>query len=500
MALRRSVPPSRALPAIFLLSLLVYLLALVLPYNLFSYAHRAPISLGEIAQRRPLPAATFLLAFAALFWLYSLAYRTCVRNPHGDLALPILLSGLAMALTLSLTYPIGAGDVVDYVSHGEELAYFGLNPLAVPPGHVPGTAFARYSAFRLAPSNYGPLWTWISGLVVWILGRGSLALNLLGFKAVAIGAYLGQAIAIYAILRRRSPRYAPAGLLFFAWNPLVLYEFAVNGHNDAAMMFFALLGVLFWEWGRPLAMAAAFTLSFLIKIPTILFLPLFLLASVRQWGWRVGLQGGALALGLTGLAYLSLPDPLAALTNLSSRSGLLTHSLPAVVSMGLRQAGMPEATARALVQTAALLALGGWYLSRLRQVWRSPSHALPAAYDVVLFLLLFTTPWFQPWYVTWLVALAGLRPHRFAPFQAGLFSLTVTISYIVYGFLWFWIAPVANWGEGLGINLIAVGTTYLLPWAYTVWVWTRGKRGTTTNRDTPFSRLATTIWLKQNRS
>ncbi|HEY74716.1 MAG TPA: hypothetical protein G4O00_00855 [Thermoflexia bacterium] len=473
--LRHIASPSRSLPAIFLLSLLIYLLALVIPYNLFSYVHQAPVSLGEIAQRRPPPAAIFLLAFAALFWLYSLAYRTCLRSPHRNLALPILLSGLVLALALSLTYPIGAGDVVDYVSHGEELAYFGLNPLVVPPGYVPGTTFARYSAFRLVPSNYGPLWTWISGLVVGALGRESLALNLLGFKAVAISAYLGQAVLIYTILRRRSPRYALPGLLFFAWNPLILYEFAVNGHNDAAMMFFALLGMLLWERGRPLAMATALTLSFLIKIPTILLLPLFLLASVRRWGWRVGLQGGALALGLTGLAYLSLPDPLAALTNLSGRSGLLTHSLPAVVSMGLRQAGVPEATARALVQTATLLALGGWYLSRLRRVWRSPSHALPAAYDVILFLLLFATPWFQPWYVTWLIALASLHPRRSAPTQAGLLSLTVIISYVIYGFLWFWIAPIANWGHGLGINLIAVGTTYLLPWAYAAWTWGAGR-------------------------
>lgn len=469
--LRRLTSPSNILAATFLLSLLIYLLTLVLPYNLLSYAHQAPISLGEIARRRPLPAATFLLALATLFWLYSLAYRCCRRSPSPDLVLPILLSGLAMALALGLTYPIGAGDVVDYVSHGEELAYFGLNPLAVPPGYVPGTAFARYSAFRLAPSNYGPLWTWISGLVVGLLGRESLALNLLGFKAVAVGTYLGQAVVIYAILRRRSPRYAPAGLLFFAWNPLALYEFAVNGHNDATMMLFALLGVLFWERKRPLAMGIAFTLSFLVKIPTLLLLPLFLIAGVRRWGWKVGLQGGLLALGVVGLAYLSLPDPLSALTNLSGRSGLLTHSLPTVIGLGLHRVGVSEATARAVAQATALLALAAWYLSRLWQVWQAPSRTVQAAYDVILFLLLFATPWFQPWYVTWLIAWAALRPRRSAPTQAGLFSLTVIISYIVYGFLWFWIPQFANWGKGLGINLIAVGTTYLVPWGYAVWAW-----------------------------
>lgn len=469
--------PSRTLPVVFSLSLLLYLSTLTLPYNLFSYVDQAPISLGEIAQRRPLPAAIFLLAFAVLFWLYSLAYRACLRRPCGDLARPIFLFGLVLALALSPAYPIGAGDVVDYVSHGEELVYFGLNPLVVPPGHIPGTTFARYSAFRLAPSNYGPLWTWISGLVVGLLGRKSLAVNLLGFKGVAVAAYLGLSAVIYAVLQRRSPRYAPAGLLFFAWNPLVLYEFAVNGHNDAAMMFFAALGVMLWERARPIGAAIAFTLSFLVKIPTVLLFPLFLLASIRRWGWKRGFQGMAVSVGVAALAYLSLPDPLAALTNLAGRSGLLTHSLPAVIGMGLRQAGVPEGSARTVAQALALLALGAWYLSRLWRVWRAPSRVLQAAYDVFLFLLLFTTPWFQPWYVTWLITLAGFRPRWSAPVQAGLFSLSVVISYVVYGFLWFWIPRIANWGGGLGINLIAVGTTYPLPWAYTAWVWLRGKEG-----------------------
>jgi len=470
-------PPLGGLLFTSALSLPIYLLALVLPYNLFAHIHQAPVSLGEIARRRPLPAITFLLAFAALFWLYSLAYRLCRRHPRDGLVGPILLSGLVFALVLSLTYPIGAGDVVDYVTHGEELIYYGANPLVTPPGLIPGTAFARYSAFRYAPSNYGPLWTWISGAVVWVLGRRSLLVDLMGFKAVAIAAYLGQALVIYAILRRRDPARAPAGLLFFAWNPLVLYEFAVNSHNDAVMLFLTLLGVLFWELNRPLWMVTALTLSFLVKIPTLLLFPLFLLAAVRRWGWKVGFQAVALTTTLVSLAYLSLPDPLSALMNLSGRSGLLTHSLPAVLSLSLRLMGLRAATAQAVVQMAALAALGAWYLSRLWRTVRAPSEALRSAYDVVLFLLLFVTPWFQPWYVTWLVSLAALSPRRTAPRQAGLFSLTVMVSYVVYGFVWFWLPRVGNWGSGLGINLIAVATTYLAPWVYTAWLWTGRREG-----------------------
>jgi hypothetical protein len=510
--------PSLVIFLAFAASFLPYLSGLVLPYSLFAHVAHTPISFPEIAQRRPLPAVAFLVTFLLLFGLYALVYWTCRRYPRQVSPALILLCGLTLALLLSLTYPVGAGDVVDYVTHGEELFYYRENPLVVPPGQLPDTAFAHYSAYRMAPSNYGPLWTWISALVVGALGRESLTLNLLGFKGVAMAAYLAQALLIYAVLRRRHPDLAPAGLAFFAWNPLVLYEFAVNGHNDAAMMAFALLGIYFWERRRPLLMTAALTLSFLVKIPTAPLLLLFLLACARdarrearseaecripdatslrsvahyeqpnadspaRSTAKCRQRGSALlrrllpALLLSGalvaLAYLSLPNPLAALTNLSTRSGLLTHSLPAVLSLTLRLVGLNEMDAGRVAQAAALGTFAVAFVLQLARTWVRPGAVIRYAFDLMLFLLLFVTPWFQPWYVTWAVALAALFPRPEAPLQAGLFGLTVLFSYVVYGFIWFWIPYQANWGNTLGITLMAVATTYLIPWGYTLRVWGR---------------------------
>ena len=120
--------------------------------------------------------------------------------------------------------------------------------------------------------------------------------------------------------------------------------------------------------------------------------------------------------------------------------------------------------------------MGVWYAIQLLRTWRRPANALQTAYEFVLFFLLFATLWFQPWYVTWLVALAALHPRPKAPTQAGIFSFTVITSYVVYGFVWFWAVPTCNWGNTLGITLIAVGTTYLVPWAHAVWLWIRAVR------------------------
>ncbi len=430
-----------SLTLLFLLSLALYLTLLVIPFDLFRYAPLSPISLPEITDRSYPAGIGFLVAGGVLFGVYLLACSLPVGKREAGL---ILLYGLFLALLLSLTYPVGAGDVVDYVSHGEEFAYRGANPLVVPPAALPYSVFARYSAFRHARSNYGPLWIWISGLVVGLIGTDSLALNILGFKAVAIAGYLAQGLLIYGILRRRAPQWAAKGLLFFAWNPLVLYEFGVNGHNDATMMALALLGILFWEMGRPYLMAAALTLSFLVKIPTIPLLPLFLLAAARrQRSWKVLIGGGFISLTLVALAYLSLPQPVLALTNLSRRAHLFTHSLPAVAVLLLRLGGADIDMAQALVRQATLLLLTTWYILLLWRTWRTPGEANRHAYDLILVLLLFATPWFQPWYVTWAVALAATLPRPQAPLISGIFSASVSISYVVYGFTWFWITSFA---------------------------------------------------------
>ena len=184
-----------------------------------------------------------------------------------------------------------------------------------------------------------------------------------------------------------------------------------------------------------------------------------------------------MALGLAGLAYLSLPQGFEAVLKLVSRSDLFTHSLPALANLALQLTGMDQVTAQNLTKALALAVLGAWYALQLARTWRAPASVLGHSYAVILFLLLLATPWFQPWYVTWLVALASLYPHPAAPAQAGLFSSTALTSYLVYGFVWLWYARIGNWGKTLGVTLVAVGTTYLVPWAYTVWLWLRRKDG-----------------------
>lgn len=89
--------------------------------------------------------------------------------------------------------------------------------------------------------------------------------------------FLGSTFILYKTLRVLKPEKAKAYSIVFAWNPMVLFEVANNGHNDSMMLFFILLAVYLlikrsYFWIVPLLIA-----SVLIKYVTIFIIPFFII-------------------------------------------------------------------------------------------------------------------------------------------------------------------------------------------------------------------------------
>jgi len=53
-------------------------------------------------------------------------------------------------------------------------------------------------------------------------------------------------------------------------------------------------------------------------------------------------------------------------------------------------------------------------------------------------------------------------------FQMSLFALCCIWSYVVFGFVWYWIPAIGSWGRTLGIELIALSVTYAASWTYAI--------------------------------
>lgn len=463
---------SALLALAWLASYLLYYWTLVRPYWLYTYLPTPRLSMGLIANRQPGPALVFLLGFAALFGLYAAAYILCKKLHAPALIAAIGLCGLILAVVLVPVYPIGANDMFGYITAGELLASYDTNPMVYPPNHVPDLPLTKYNAYAHMPPNYGPLWTWMEAAVAGIVGKPDLTALTLGFKAIAVAGYVATCIVLVVLLRRRAPNQVAAGLLAFAWNPLVLFEVAVNAHNDVWIGFWVLLAILFWEMRRPLWMLVALTLAVLIKVPVAPLLPLFFLAAWRLeptgQGRRRLLSNGALLVAVIVVgSYLSLPEGLKGLANLKGRTELFTHSLPAVVNLALGLA-LPEKTAKVVAGAMTALAFGGYFALQLRNAWRTPREVVRLGFNTILFLLLVCMSWFQPWYLLWIIPLAAVYPRPDTVAQVGLFAPCCVWSYLVFGFIWYWFMETGSWGNGLVIELMAVIVTFAVSWEYAI--------------------------------
>jgi len=346
-----------------------------------------------------------------------------------------------------------------------------------------GTAFPAeplvpFSGWREFPSYYGPLWSWLEACIDLVAGPRNLLANLLGFKLLALAALLCDAWLIGQITARRAPERMLENIVFFAWNPLVIFEAAANAHNDLIMLVFVLAALLAWERGRWIWAVIGMALAVVVKVSPLPLLGLVGVAAVAQVpGWAGRLSRAALAAwlaaGLITLAYLTFPQGLDSALVVWTRANMFTNSLPALVMLLLHLV-IPRSTAEWLARSVALCALLMFFMRQAWQTWQAPEKLARFSLDMILFLLLFVTLWFQPWYVLWAVALAAICPPDEPQAQVkrmltSLFSLSVTWSYVVYGFIWFWFVPQMNWGNMLGVQALGFAVTYILPLTYLAW-------------------------------
>ncbi len=405
-----------ALPAWLQLSLLgglsvgVAWLGLVGPYNLLALRLMPLRSIPKLTTGQPLAQAGFVLTLATLFGLYYLAWRVC--RSSGLAAAPrrpawLALAGSLVALNLVLIwlYPIGAADVFDNIARGRITAVQGGNPFYDSPSDYPRDLFRYYSAWPASTSAYGPLWESLAALAARLAGEDRMT-NVLVFKGLGVLAYAGSTGLIALILRRRAPDRMLQGVCLFAWNPLVLYETAGNGHNDIVLAFFILLAM--WALQRRFFTLAMLSLvcGTLVKFIPALLLPLALAYSLRSLATRRArgrfLAGtvvvGAALVILTVTPFWRGGDFFA----LARRTTLFTTSLPAVLQVNLE----PVLGLKVSQQTVAGLAtvlMVGVAVHQARRVWPDPGWLamVRASAIVLLFYLLFACLWFQPWYTIW---------------------------------------------------------------------------------------------------
>lgn len=442
------------------LTLCLYGLLWVLPYPLLAWYGIPLLDLGKLAGYDPLHAIVLAAGYAAVFACYLSAWRAASRLRGRAAAVLIIGAGIAFAIVLLWAYPAGANDIYDYVFRARLWGHYNYSPLTVTPLQVNTDPWFGYVVWIWFPSPYGPLWAEIS-FALNRLGGDSLLANLLLFKLLAVSCVALGSILLYALLRERGDSGALGGVVLFAWNPLLLFEAAVNGHNDVLMALLLLAGLWLFRRRRLRAALVLCALAGLVKIAAFVALPALLLAGARNSPAQSRMQrvrlllSAVIACVLTAaVVYAPLwqgPQTLSGVLALDNR---FTASAAAVVKLALETRYGSDAAiwlAR-FVFTALFLAVYLWLLRRAARRAEPVEQTLTAG---IAALLIVGTLWFQPWYVTWLLALAPLAGRRWQGavvlWSAGALSL-----YLLYDFGWYWFADFFNSANGLVLNVCAL--------------------------------------------
>jgi hypothetical protein len=343
---------------------------------------------------------------AGALWLGAVALVRRGGLPQRTVWIVLAVAAAMRAMTF-IAPPLLSSDVYRYVWDGR-VQHAGINPYRYIPAAPQleflrdATIFPLVNRADYAPTIYPPAAEAIFALA------GLAAPGLGGMKAIMAGFDALVIVALLWLLPLAGRDCAET--LIYGWLPLPVWEFAGNGHVDAAASGLLALALLASARGRSALTGVALAAATLTKFLPGAVLPAFW----RPGDWRLGLVF-ALTLVVFYLPYLSVGwHVFGFLGGYVSEEGVRNgHGLFPLELLG-RVVDLP-AWAPPVYAVLALLLLA---VLALRFVLSGPLPAEPgprlllqARQAVVLgaVLLVALSPHYE-WYFGWLAPLAGLAP------------------------------------------------------------------------------------------
>jgi alpha-1,6-mannosyltransferase len=323
------------------------------------------------------------------------------RADQNFALLIILIGAAAMRLVLLFSEPSLSSDIYRYIWDGRVQAA-GINPYAHPPAANELASlrdpdiWPHINRADYAVTIYPPMAQFLF-FAVSRLGEGlaTMKFGLLLFEAVSIAA-------IVALLRRLE--LPTTHVAAYAWHPLPLWEIAGNGHVDAAMLAFFLVGLLVYLHGRTLTAGVLITLGALVKPLALLALPVLW----RPWNWRLPVCVAA-TIAVVYLPYLSVGSGVFSFVpgyvqeeGFASGSGFKLLWLVQLATGPLRLGTVTYVAASALALGALALAVG------FRSDRSAHASMRAASWMLIAFLVLVSPNY--PWYFLVLVPFLALSP------------------------------------------------------------------------------------------
>ena len=420
----------------------------------------------------------FLLLMAFAFGVYGLSAFFIQRLPeqsdYKNVLRLIWLGTIIGGLIFVLTPAMLSRDIFVYVGYGRTIVVHHANPYFVAPSRFPQDPLTSYDDWKDATAAYGPVWLTICSLWTLVLGNSPLG-YVLAFRLFALAAHLLNIWLVATILRKTgsSARTVTLGTLLYAWNPLVLQESSLGGHNDIFMVTLILLGIFLClhaeqrHFARPshyLPPVLAFTLAALVKFTALPLIALFLVVLARNTLYSV--QPASPTNEKNGSRHWKSMFLKVLLACITGGFVALIFYAPFWLGHGIRdieQTFSSPPSARFSEYSLLRVILATIW------IWRIPTtRTMILAALATLGALLIVTPWFFAWYVTWLVGLAIVclpvshdRIGRALVAFTLTFSATALITYLYHDY-----PPIGSWNfpgwlAMIGLPLIVLSVFYI---------------------------------------
>lgn len=226
---------------------------------------------------RPLSTQIFI-GFLLLFFLlliitiYSFKRNKITKFPWKTIAI--------IGLIFSLLYPFLSSDLFKYLFSAKMVVLYHANPHLVTPNTFPDDTWIRFMRWVHTTSPYGPVFTLMT-IPYYLLGLGKFVPTMYLYKIDTLFWYLLATwlVGVLAKQLTKDKNKVVISQLFFALNPLVLYEWLGNAHNDAPMITLLLLSLYLMTIKKRAWSFISLIFSIGIKYVTIIFLPIILLKN-----------------------------------------------------------------------------------------------------------------------------------------------------------------------------------------------------------------------------
>lgn len=386
--------------------------------------------------------------FYAFWRILRIVHTFSNEEPEGAKPLRIWVLGIGLLCSMSLIglYPITALDVVLYVVRARLWALYNGSPMLALPADFPQDPYIRFAGeYHSEVSPYGPVWELVAQIPI-RLGILDIASGVIAMKTISLLAYIGMAVLVGWFARQDTPQNKISGLTaltFFALNPLVLMEAIGNGHNDMLMLAFMTLGLVLWQRGRWAWAAFALTLAALVKITSLILLPLFgmaVLTASPDWRTRIirGFGIAAIFVIIAGIAYrLTGPFPdvfMGAQHAMFSRWGYTPAYAILVIA---REVSSAEAAIKSVLAQGTRGIFVLIYLYLLLKLAQSKMSFIQAGFLAYFSQLMLGTT-FRIWYPLWLIPFAALGLNSRTFWRTFLFGITAELSILMYLIVWRW--------------------------------------------------------------